>query len=108
MIDIEQTLYTAVPRGGVPPHKDHLTLRQEWIWLWMLEFQVRNKRPPTISDVQQATGIASKRGAADQLQALVRKGFVTPGERNKACTMVAVDPTYLPTEKGFAACQAAD
>ena len=94
--------YQDVPRGGTPPGVGRLTQRQEWIWNWMLQFQKLNQRPPTVREIGEAAKIESKNGVSDQLKALIRKGFVCRGDRGKSRTLQALDPTYVPTEKGEA------
>lgn len=97
--------YQDLPKGmgGVPKH--HLTIRQEYIWREMLDFQFVNKRPPTVREIRNALGVVSTNGVNDHLRALIKKDFVERrGVKCKARTIVAVDPTYVPTAKGWEAC----
>ncbi len=90
--------YLDMPEQGadnVPRH--HMTARQEWIWLFMLAFQEREQRPPTLREVSAATHTQT-RACHEQMCALVRKGFAEKVP-HKARTTVAIDPAYMPTGK---------
>lgn len=97
--------YKDVPRGGIKPGSDRLTQRQVWIWKWLLRFQQRRRIGASYKDVMSATGITSIHAVEDHVQALVRKGFAVCGHKHRHRTVVAVDPTFVPTEKGLAACR---
>lgn len=97
------SVYLEVPITGNAPGKERLTFRQEWIWLWMLDYQAKHKRSATCREIVEATGVASVQGISDQLKALIRKGFAVRHDANKARNVVAIDPTFVPTEKGLKA-----
>jgi len=97
--------YQDVPRTGNVPGKERLTARQEWIWLWLLQYQEKREgRGATIREVRDATGVAAKNGIKDQLNAIIRKGFATHGEYGSHRTYQAVDPVYYPTVKALKRC----
>ncbi len=97
--------YQNLPVGrGFNAHPHYLTYRQEYIWREMLDFQLVNQRPQTVREICTAIGVVSTNSVRDHLSALIRKGFVERGKKNTSRTVVAIDPTYVPTEKGLEAC----
>jgi len=66
----------------------------------MMDYQAEHGYPATNRELSKATGINSRNGVWDQMTPLIRKGFVIRYEQKSRGT-IAVDPTYLPTQKAL-------
>lgn len=93
MVIHKDIAYQDVPRTGNRPGK--LTQRQRWIWHWMRDFQAVHHVAPTLPELQQATGIRSRKAMAEQLDAIIFKGFARRGQKHIPRSIVAVVPGSL-------------
>lgn len=96
--DVPYLQLDAAPGNAAVKH--YLTPRQEWLWDFMLDFQAAHSYPATYQDMREATGVHSNHGLCQTVNSLVRKGFAKQDSRHRS--VVAIDPVFVPTAKGFA------
>lgn len=79
------------------PTANPLTTRQQAIWEWMLRYQHERARPATLREIMAAFGIASPNGIANQIKAMIRKGYAYRDCPNKLrANYFAIIPGHAP------------